>query len=99
MAGSSRLDRDLPEGAVGRMGVCRQDAGLPILRPIGSALIDRRPSVFDTVVAYQPPSLPGPASELADYACTLDPYLMTKGSSIAQECLALDGRYEQPNKV
>jgi hypothetical protein len=65
----------------------------------GSALIDRRPSVFDTVVAYQPPSLPANASELADYACTLDPYLMTKGSSIAQECLALDNRFEQPNKA
>jgi hypothetical protein len=64
-----------------------------------SYLIDRRPNVFDTVVAYQPPALPANASELADYACTLDPYLMTKGSSIAQECLALDCRFEQPRRV
>jgi hypothetical protein len=65
----------------------------------GSALIDRRPNVFDTVVAYRGPSLPANASELADYACTLDPYLMTKGSSVAQECLALNNRFEQPSRV
>ena len=38
----------------------------------GFALIDRRPNVSDTVVAYQPPALPANASSLADYACTLD---------------------------
>ena len=62
----------------------------------GPALIDRRPNVSDTVVAYQPPALPANASDLADYACTLD--LMTKGNSVAQECLALENRFEQPSR-
>ena len=63
----------------------------------GFALIDRRPNVSDTVVAYQPPALQANnASDLADYACTLD--LMTKGNSVAQECLALENRFEQPSR-
>lgn len=64
-----------------------------------SPLIDRRPA-FTTVVAYQAPALPTPNTpKLADWACTLDPYLIVKGSTIAQECLALDRRHPQPQRA
>ena len=55
-----------------------------------SSLVDVRPSEFQTIVAYQPPGLGRPASpDLVDWACSLDPYLLVKGSSLAQEHLAL----------
>ncbi len=55
-----------------------------------SELIDRRPEEFSTVVAYGAPALPTPPlPDLADWACTLDPYLAVKGSMLAQEHLAL----------
>ena len=54
-------------------------------------LIDRRAAEFDTVVAYQPPTLPAPPlPDLADWACTLTPYGPTKG------CELLRGQLEQP---
>ena len=54
-----------------------------------SDLIDRRPQEFTTVVAYRAPALPTPPlPDLADWACTLDPYLAIKGSTLAQEHLA-----------
>ena len=62
-----------------------------------SELIDRRPEEFSTVVAYRAPALPMlPLPDLADWACTLDPYLAFKGSTLAQEHLALAGRHPQP---
>lgn len=62
-----------------------------------SELIDQRPEEFSTVVAYRAPALPVPAiSDLADWACSLDPYLAVKGSTLAQEHLALAGRHPQP---
>jgi hypothetical protein len=62
-----------------------------------SQLIDARPDAFTTVVAYRAPALPLPAlPDVADWACSMDPYLLIKGSKYAQECLALDGRVEQP---
>ena len=65
-----------------------------------SHLIDTRPDAFTTVVAYKAPSLPAPVlADLADWASCLDPYLMTKGSKFAQECLALDMRVEQPPRL
>jgi hypothetical protein len=56
-----------------------------------SALIDRRPSEFMTVVACQAPALPE-SSSLADWACCLDPYLPIKGSATAQEALEINKR-------
>ena len=44
----------------------------------GSNLIDRRPDQFHTEVAYQAPALPTACTDLADFACTLDPYLLMK---------------------
>ncbi len=65
-----------------------------------SPLLDRRPAAFTTVLAYQAPALPEPrAADLADWACSLDPYLMTKGSTIAQEGLALSCRLSQPARA
>jgi hypothetical protein len=65
----------------------------------GSRLIDRRPDEFHTVVAYGPPALPDPCQpELSDFACTLDPYLVTKGSAIARTALSLSGRVVQPGR-
>jgi hypothetical protein len=62
-----------------------------------SQLIDTRPDAFTTVVAYKAPALPVPTlPDLADWASTRDPYIIVKGSTIAQECLALDSRVEQP---
>ena len=62
-----------------------------------SQLIDRRPIEFTTVVAYQAPALPTPAPpDLADWACTLDPYLVVKGSTLTLEHLALPKRRAQP---
>lgn len=62
-----------------------------------STLIDKRPASHDTVVAYGSPALPAPRpQELADWACCLDPYLLVKGSALAQEHLALAGRVAQP---
>ena len=59
-----------------------------------SGLIDVRPSEFETVVAYTAPALPSPAPpDLADWACCLDPYLLVKGSALAQEHLALKDRH------
>ena len=59
-----------------------------------SGLIDVRPSEFETVVAYKAPALPSPAPpNLADWACCLDPYLLVKGSALAQEHLALKDRH------
>jgi hypothetical protein len=63
-----------------------------------SILIDRSPE-FTTVVAYQAPALPAHAEgavPLADYACTLDPYLLMQGSEHAQTHLALADRFPQP---
>jgi hypothetical protein len=65
----------------------------------GSRLIDRRPDQFHTVVAYSPPALPEPGeAELSDFACTLDPYLITKGSAIARSALSLSQRVAQPRR-
>lgn len=62
-----------------------------------SGLIDHQPAKFTTVVAYKAPALPTPPlPDLADWACTLDPYLAVKGSALAQEHLALAGRHPQP---
>jgi hypothetical protein len=62
-----------------------------------SALLDERAASHDTVVAYGPPALPVPRpQELADWACCVDPYLLVKGSALAQEHLALAGRVAQP---
>ena len=62
--------------------------------------MDRRPEQFHTVVAYGPPALPEPCEpELSDFACTLDPYLIIKGSSIARDALKLTGRVAQPERV
>jgi hypothetical protein len=58
-----------------------------------SPLIDHRTGDFTTLVAYQPPALPIPLpNNLADWACSLDPMLLTKGSQIAQEHLSLNSR-------
>ena len=59
-----------------------------------SSLIDRRPEKFQTVVTNRAPALPE-GSSLADWACTLDPYLLMKGSQIAREVLALNSRLPQ----
>lgn len=59
-----------------------------------SNLIDIRPADFETVVSYKPPGLGSPAPlDLADWGCTLDPYLLVRGSSLAQEHLALNNRH------
>ena len=72
-----------------------QDKALVYLFYSGdSGLIDVRPSEFETVVAYKAPALPSPAPpDLADWACCLDPYLLVKGSALAQEHLALKDRH------
>jgi hypothetical protein len=58
-----------------------------------SDIIDVRPATFNTVVTYRPPALPSPAPpHLADWSCSLDPYLAVKGSALAQEHLALKDR-------
>ena len=62
-----------------------------------SPLIDHRTGDFTTLVAYQPPALPIPLpNNLADWACSLDPMLLTKGSQIAQEHLSLNSRLHRP---
>jgi hypothetical protein len=63
-----------------------------------SQLIDRRPEAFATVVTDKPPALPE-GSPLADWGCSLDPYLVVKGGSVAQQALALEGRAEQPART
>ena len=61
-----------------------------------SNLIDKRPE-FNTVVAYKPPGLPAPTPpDLADWSCSLDPYLAVKGSALAVEHLVLKDRHPQP---
>ena len=61
-------------------------------------LIDKRPAEFNTVVACKPPGLPAPAPpDLADWSCTLDPYLAVKGSALAVEHLVLKDRHPQPS--
>jgi hypothetical protein len=61
-----------------------------------SNLIDNRSDQFATVVAYKPPGLPAPAPpHLSDWSCALDPYLVIKGSALAQEHLALKDRHPQ----
>ena len=68
-----------------------------LLYDYNSRLIDQRPEEFTTVVAYKAPCLPTPpCPDVADWACTLDPYLAVKGSTLAQEHLALAGRHLQP---
>jgi hypothetical protein len=62
-----------------------------------SPLIDNRAGDFTTLVAYQPPALPNPLpNNLADWACSLDPMLLTKGSQVAQEHLSLNNRLHRP---
>ena len=61
-----------------------------------SQLIDRRPEAFTTVVAYQAPALPNSSpNSLADWACSNDPMLLTKGSDLAKEHLSLENRLAQ----
>jgi hypothetical protein len=61
-----------------------------------SNLVDRRTDQFATVVAYKPPGLPSPVPlHLSDWSCSLDPYLVVKGSALAQEHLALKDRHPQ----
>lgn len=65
-----------------------------------SPLIDRRPTVFSIVVAYRAPALPEPHNpDLADWACCMDPYLICKGSKLAQKHLALDKRLNQTSST